>query len=651
MEVYGNKTWNNATDNREKTLVPMAEETFRKIQEQLENSGINYFAYSKDSKTVIAVNDKNLDWFKSIVGKDADRMETKKSEVAYTPPQKNIIGNAEYRYIPNKEYISLDSDTDLKMAELMEKQNIQFSGRISANGKATITVSHADLDKVRNIQSDVISMRKQFASEEKADEIIGNKSYRDIHNKHYFHAKLTQAEYKEIQPVLDENTQYSGLIRDGKIIFTIEKDEAQNFYMALEAAQNEVEIRKELAENGIDSNRISELKDIIHQVAREDMHMNLETFFDGRYSDEQFSEMKSLAEKYLLQTPIERLQDDSALIEMLNLKTAFDTDFEMEEYFSQHSYSDTQKEIISDMFRNNSSRLFIDALDETVSVSDIQKYNDLLNNTVNGSDVTDFLNNHRMMASLPFEDRYADEIEEMTAFLTANEHIQETASHTDYDEYINAFEEEFVNHVLMSDNENFKNSFFDEYSEFKADFTNSIFGELKEKIFDETEKVPEKVELTELERLFLKGDIEPSVAKSVLALDEIEDLGYIFFEEGYIDRFPPSDIAMFGNGVAEKDVCALADRMRNGEDVRAELTRGLLGNQQTFTTKQDNTFHVTYNKDDITANFGNAEKSISYEAVGDAFLNLFEGEYKEIMASREAEKQEEFSASVEDTVK
>lgn len=128
------------------------------------------------------------------------------------------------------------------------------------------------------------------------------------------------------------------------------------------------------------------------------------------------------------------------------------------------------------------------------------------------------------------------------------------------------------------------------------------------------------------------------MAKSVLAWDEIEDLGYIFFEEGYIDRYSPSDRAMYGNGVDEKDIYALADKMRNGEDVRADLTRALLGNQQTFTTKQDNTFHVTYNKDDITAAFGNAEKSISYEAVGDAFLKFFEDEYKEIMAARESER-------------
>ncbi|MCM1228363.1 MAG: hypothetical protein NC320_13250, partial [Clostridium sp.] len=69
MDVYGNKTWNNATDNRDKSVIPMAEDTFRKIQIQLENSGINYYAYSKDSKTVMAVNDKDLEWFRSIVGK------------------------------------------------------------------------------------------------------------------------------------------------------------------------------------------------------------------------------------------------------------------------------------------------------------------------------------------------------------------------------------------------------------------------------------------------------------------------------------------------------------------------------------------------------------------------------------------------------
>lgn len=68
MEVYGNKTWNDATDNRDKTLVPMTEETFHQIEKQLENAGINYFAYSKDSKAVMAVNDKDLDWLKQIIG-------------------------------------------------------------------------------------------------------------------------------------------------------------------------------------------------------------------------------------------------------------------------------------------------------------------------------------------------------------------------------------------------------------------------------------------------------------------------------------------------------------------------------------------------------------------------------------------------------
>lgn len=391
MLTYGNKTWNNATDNRDKTLVPMTEDTFQKIQEQLENSGINYFAYSKGGKTVMAVNDKDIDWLKAVIGKEAEKMETHKSEVAYTPPQKNIIGNAEYRYIPQKEYISLDSDTALKMAELMEKQNIQFSGRVSANGKTTLTVSHSDLDTVKAVQNDVIAMRKQFAKTEKADEIIGNKSYRDIHNRHYFHSKMNPAEYKEIQPFLDENVQYSGLIRDGKVIFTVDKDDAASFYMALESAQREAEIYHDLAEIGLDGEHISQLKDIIHRFADEDIHISLDNFFDPGYSDEQFAEMMQLTQNYLSQSPYERLQTGSALEDMLNAKHSFDRELEMDEYFSEHSYNDEQKKLITEMFVNNESRTFIDAIDESFTPYDIQKYIELLHNHSNVSEITEFL--------------------------------------------------------------------------------------------------------------------------------------------------------------------------------------------------------------------------------------------------------------------
>ncbi|MDE7364764.1 MAG: toprim domain-containing protein [Ruminococcus sp.] len=234
MVVYGNKIWNDATDNRDKTLVSISENEFEKMQNLLNNSGMNYFAYSKFGTVVMAVNDKDIGWLKQISGNE--NLFTKKSDVSYIPPQKNIIGNAEYRYIPDKNFISCDRDTALKTAEIMAKNNIQFSGRIYPSGKATLTVSGANFADVQAIQQSVIDMRKQFAKTEKANEIIGNKAYRDIQNKHFYYSKLIPEQYQKIKPFIDTNIHYSGLIRNGKVTFTVEKEESAMFLRALENA-------------------------------------------------------------------------------------------------------------------------------------------------------------------------------------------------------------------------------------------------------------------------------------------------------------------------------------------------------------------------------------------------------------------------------
>ena len=58
MQLYGNKFWNNATDNRDKLLISVPVETFRKMQESLEKSSINYYAYEIGDIVRLAVNDK-----------------------------------------------------------------------------------------------------------------------------------------------------------------------------------------------------------------------------------------------------------------------------------------------------------------------------------------------------------------------------------------------------------------------------------------------------------------------------------------------------------------------------------------------------------------------------------------------------------------
>lgn len=175
MQRYGNEMWHKATDNRDKSLVTIQAADFARLQEQLDRSGINYYAYARDNSVIMAINDKDIEWFKRIAG-TPDLVPTK-SNRPYSPPEKNIFGSAEYRYIPQKEYISADRDLVLKMAEIMAKRGMQFSGRVYPSGKGTLTVSHADLFAVRNIRDEVVNMRKQFASSEKAQE-VGNRDYR-----------------------------------------------------------------------------------------------------------------------------------------------------------------------------------------------------------------------------------------------------------------------------------------------------------------------------------------------------------------------------------------------------------------------------------------------------------------------------------------
>lgn len=535
VTTYGNKTWNDATDNRNKTLVSMNEDTFMKLKNQLDNSGINYFAYSKNESVVMAVNDKDIDWLKQLAGNE--NLPTRKSNVEYIPPQKNIIGNAEYRYISDKQYISADSDTALKMAEIMLSRNVQFSGRIYPNGKATLTVSGADLAHIKSIQQSVIDMRKQFARESKAGEIIGNKAYRDIRQRQIYYSKLTPEQYKEVQPYLDTNAEYSGLIRDNKVIFTVEKDDSATFHRALGNAQREVGIINTLKNNGIDDYHIEKLSAVIHRFAVEDIHESLDSFFTPQLDEKQFDKMLSLVNDYLAQAVSERYGEYSGLNAILDLKNEIDRITELTEFFSVHTFSDEQKNVITEMFVKDSSKTNIEVIDETFSPDEIREYYDILHNQLVASDVTEFLENRR------------------------------------------------------------------------------------------------KPELTDKEKAFLNGEIAGFMAKSVLAYDEMEDIGFRLFKDGYNDKYAPHDNASFGNGLKETELYELTHRMQNGEDIRRDLTVGLLGGQRDFITTHNNEFTVEYGENSVVARYGNAE----YEDLGDAFFKLFRDEYDEIIHDRTVE--------------
>lgn len=388
--TYGNKMWNNATDNRDKSLISMQLADFQRVQEMLEKSGINYYAYEMNSTVRMAVNDKDTDWLRKILG----NMNVTKSNRPYSPPEKNIIGNTEYRYIPQKEYVTADHDLVLKMADIMARRGMQFSGRIYPSGKGTLTVSHADFFAVRNIKDEVISMRKQFASPDKAQE-VGNRDYRANRDTRYYMSKLTPEQFKEVKPFVETSVGYHAVSRDGKVAFAVDKENAPAFHRALENAVREVGMLRNMADLGLTMEQNVALSPVVHRLAVEDVKLDLADFFDNRYDEAQFGEMLSLVDAYLSQAPAERYGEHSKLNDMLEAKSSFDRSIELSDFFLQHDFSDEQRAAITAMFVGDVTRGQIDSIDETFTAEDIQAYDEILHNALQESDVADFLTAHK----------------------------------------------------------------------------------------------------------------------------------------------------------------------------------------------------------------------------------------------------------------
>jgi len=390
LMTYGNKMWNNATDNRDKSLISMQLADFQRVQEMLEKSGINYYAYEMNSTVRMAVNDKDTDWLRKIFG----NMNVTKSNRPYSPPEKNIIGNTEYRYIPQKEYVTADRDLVLKMADIMARRGMQFSGRIYPSGKGTLTVSHADFVAVRNIKDEVISMRKQFASPDKAQE-VGNRDYCANRDTRYYMSKLTPEQFKEVKPFLETSVSYHAVSREGKVAFAVDKENAPAFHRALENAVREVGMLRNMADLGLTMEQNVALSPVVHRLAVEDVKLDLADFFDNRYDEAQFGEMLSFVDAYLSQAPAERYGEHSKLNDMLEAKSSFDRSIELSDFFSQHDFSDEQRAAITAMFVGDVTKGQIDSIDETFTAEDIQAYDKILHNALQESDVADFLTAHK----------------------------------------------------------------------------------------------------------------------------------------------------------------------------------------------------------------------------------------------------------------
>lgn len=328
MKRYGNPYWQEATDNRDKIVAVMREDTFQQIQQALDKSGLNYCAYSDGSNTMIAVNSSEIDHFKNVTGLDESLCRLQKSGKEHIPQDKNVIGNTDYKYIPQKSYISEDRETILKMAELANKANISFSARIYPSGKGVMTVSQADISQISAIQDAVKVMRKPMIqnSRQASQEIIGNRPYREIRNRQFMISPLTPDKYHKMEPKLYERgAEFSGLIRDGKVMFTTEKENAPHFQAILRQTICENQILENLQNMGLDNQQIQALSSSIEIAARNNMANVIENYVSKDYDITQLGTMNDLLIGYLDQSDTSRFLDNGRQLDLLlSAKQEFD---------------------------------------------------------------------------------------------------------------------------------------------------------------------------------------------------------------------------------------------------------------------------------------------------------------------------------------
>ena len=400
MTTYGNAYWNKATDNSSISVIPMREEAFLKLQPILEEAGLNYYAFAQNGALKMAVNDKDMDWLKRIIGfPAADKLTVQKPIKPYSPPYMNIIGNTEYKYMLKKSYFKTDRDVALKMAELLEREGVRFSGRIYADSDtATLTVSEPDVERLKAINQQVIDMRSTQVQPElpKDKEIIGNTEYKEIAQRHYIFSKATPEQYKTLQPYLDEQgVQYSGLIRNGKVMFTVAEEDSVRFYQALNTAVNTVMIHEDLREVNLSDAQIISLSDLIKEAAQNNLPFEIGQHFSPDYSEKQFAEMIPLVSAYINASETDRILDKNGVLSnILAAKSRFDSEIAISEITAQHDYSDEQKAALLDAFQKGVSLSALDELDETYSPDEINQFAAIINSGDIRS-ITEFMEQHQ----------------------------------------------------------------------------------------------------------------------------------------------------------------------------------------------------------------------------------------------------------------
>ena len=233
-EKIGNTEYKDIQDKQYITLdADVAAKTAQALTEQnIPFSGLDY-----GDSTKFTVSADNLDKFKAIAFEVSQEQTAatpaKEEQTAEKPQRDDIIGNTEYKSIPDKQYFTLRTPTAEKVAKALDEAGIKFSGRVDGE-ETKLTISAADVDKYKTIAYDTVFVDKSAKEKpaQQKSEIIGNAEYKDIPDKQY--AKVSPEKAQSMAKVFEEKgVPFSALIKGDKATITLSGKDMQQFKAAL----------------------------------------------------------------------------------------------------------------------------------------------------------------------------------------------------------------------------------------------------------------------------------------------------------------------------------------------------------------------------------------------------------------------------------
>lgn len=187
-QIIGNTEYNSI---KEKAYINGTQENLVLLAAELDKAGISYSGRISDYRSAITVETadraRTLEILKGILNAGKENIPDDNSE-------KNIIGNAEYRYISNKRYVRGETEAMLRTADRLTAENISFSGRIKGD-TVTLTVSGDETQEL---------VKRYFAEEKNRIENVQSAYFlalsSDTFEDGYYFSEVNTATGEEIAP-------------------------------------------------------------------------------------------------------------------------------------------------------------------------------------------------------------------------------------------------------------------------------------------------------------------------------------------------------------------------------------------------------------------------------------------------------------------